>query len=293
MRLASILPRGSVEPVPVAAAPDGTWIELAGIIGREAPRMKYALPWLLAHGGNLTERASIWRGPRYRGSEFRFLPPIVRPTSFREFRAFQVREEFPAFSFGNHNAMVGHDAEVWAPAGVAELDYTLGLGVVIGHGGHDITPERAWEHVAGCTIINGLCARDRQRREQAAGLGAAKSRDFATAAGPWLVMRDELAPRISGERLSLEMTARRNGRELSRGNADALHHPIPQLIAEASRGAELFPGDLLGTGALVNGSLLGLGAEKAGGWLKPGDVVELEIECLGVLRTRIIARPVR
>lgn len=306
MRLASILPSTSVGPVPVAAAPDGTWIELAGLIGREAPRMKLALPWLHVHGGNLAARAAAWRGPRYRESEFAFLPPVVRPHAFRNFFAFEGHARAacaqrgldlpadwyaaPAFFFANHNALVGHNTAVAAPAGCAELDFGLELGVIIGHGGRDIVAGRAWEHVAGFTIINDLTARDLQRGEQAVGLGPAKSKDFATAVGPWLVTRAAVADRIAGEKLTLEMIARRNGRELSRGNVSALYHSIPRLIAQASCGAELFPGDLIGTGTVDGGSLMDLGAEKAGGWLKPGDVIELEIERIGVLRTRIAAR---
>lgn len=307
MRLASILPSGSVEPVPVAAAPDGTWIELAGLIGREAPRMKLALPWLMAHGGHLAERAAAWRGPRYRESEFAFLPPVVRPHSFRDFFAFEEHAkmtrasrgvelpaewyETPMFYFSNHNALVGHNAAVPPPADGAELDFELELGVIIGHGGHDIAPARAWEHVAGFTIVNDLTARDLQRREQAVGLGPAKSKDFATAVGPWLVTREVFADRIAGEKLTLEMSARVNGRELSRGNVAALYHSIPRLIAQASRDADLFPGDLIGTGTVGTGCILDLGPQNAGGWLKAGDVVELEVEQIGILRTRIARRP--
>src|SRR5207253_2071329 len=103
--------------------------------------------------------------------------------------------------------------------------------------------------------------------------------------------RDEFADRIEGERFTLEMSARLNGREISRGNASTLYHSIPKLIAHASRDAELFPGDLLGSGTVGTGCILEIGPEKTGGWLKPGDVIELEIERLGVLRNRIIARP--
>ena len=306
MRLASILPSGSIEPVPVAAAPDGTWIELAGLIGRAAPRMKLALPWLMAHGGNLAERAAAWRGPRYRESEFSFLPPVVRPHAFRDFFAFEGHAkatralrgvtlpaewyETPMFYFSNHNTLVGHNAAVPPPAGCAELDYELELGVIVGHGGRDIAAARAWEHVVGLTIVNDLTARDLQRREQAVGLGPTKSKDFATAVGPWLVTREVFADRIAGEKLTLEMSARVNGRELSRGNVAALYHSIPQLIAQASRDTELFPGDLIGTGTVGTGCILDLGWEKTGGWLKAGDVVELEVERIGLLRTRIAAR---
>lgn len=307
MRLATILPRASLEPVPVVAVPDGTWIELAGVIGRDAPRLKQVLPWLMAHGRPQAERIAAWRGPRYRESEFAFLPPILRPPAFRDFYAFEQHVktararrglevppawyEVPVFYFSNTFALVGHEAPVFAPAGSVELDYELELGVVIGHGGRDISVERAWEHVFGFTIINDLSARDLQRREMSVGLGPSKGKDFATAVGPWLVARSVFADRIAGERLTLELVARVNGRELSRGNAAALHHTIPQMIAHASRDAELFPGDLLGTGTVGTGCILELGAENTGGWLKPGDVVELEIERLGVLRTHIVKRP--
>ncbi len=306
MRLASILPSGSVESVPVAAAPDGTWIELAGLIGREAPRMKLVLPWLMAHGGHLAERAAAWTGPRYRESEFEFLAPVVRPHSFRDFFAFEEHAkalrarsgaalpkewyETPMFYFSNHNALVGHNAAVPPPAGCAELDFELELGVVIGHGGRNIAPARALEHVVGLTIINDLTARDLQRRELAVGLGPTKSKDFATAVGPWLVTRDVFTDRIDGEKLSLEMAARLNGRELARGNVASLFHTIPRLIAQASRDADLYPGDLIGTGTLGLGCILEIGQEKAGGWLKAGDVVELDVERIGVLRTRIARR---
>jgi fumarylacetoacetate (FAA) hydrolase len=163
--------------------------------------------------------------------------------------------------------------------------------VVIGHGGRDIAPERAWEHVFGFTIINDLSARDLQRQEMSVGLGPAKGKDFATAVGPWIVSRREFDDRIAGAALTLAMMARVNGRELSRGNVASLHHSIPQMIAFASRDAELFPGDLIGTGTVGTGCILELGPENTGGWLKPGDVVELEIERIGVLRTRVIARP--
>ena len=306
MRLASILPSSSVESVPVAAAPDGTWIELAGLIGREAPRMKLALPWLMTHGGNLAERAAAWTGPRYRESEFSFLSPVIRPHSFRDFHAFEDHAkaartpsgsavpaewyETPMFYFSNHNALVGHNAAVPPPAGCAELDFELELGVIIGHGGRDISRSRAWKHVAGFTIINDLTARDLQRRELTVGLGPTKSKDFATAVGPWLVTRETVADRIAGEKLTLEMSARVNGRELSRGNVASLYHTIPRLIAQASRDAELFPGDLIGTGTMGSGCIADIGVDKAGGWLKAGDVVELEVERIGVLRTRIARR---
>lgn len=309
MRVATILPRASIEPVPVAAAPDGTWVELAGLIGRPVSRLENALPWLLTHGSHVVERAASWHGPRYRESEFAFLPPVIRPPAFRDFYAFEQHVktararrglevpaawyEVPVFYFSNHNALIGHDAGVHAPAGCQELDYELELGIIIGHGGRDIAVEKAWSHVAGFTIINDLSARDVQRQEMSVGLGPAKGKDFATAVGPWLVTRDAFHDRIAGERLELAMSARINGREFSRGHSGTLHHSIPRLIAHASRDVELLAGDLIGTGTVGSGCILEIGPEATGGWLKPGDVVELEIERIGVLRTKIVARPKR
>jgi fumarylacetoacetate (FAA) hydrolase len=124
------------------------------------------------------------------------------------------------------------------------------------------------------------------------GLGPAKSNDFATAIGPSLVTLDEFEDRIDNEgRLQLEMTARVNGRILSRGNSSAMFFTWPQIIEHASRDAALAAGDLLGSGTVGTGCILELGTENTGGWLKPGDVVELEIERIGVLRTPIVARP--
>lgn len=306
MRFATILPRASIEPVPVADAPDGTWIELAGLIGREAVRLEQVLPWLMVHGAHVPGRAQSWRGPRYRESEFSFLAPVVRPPAFREFHdsviaacggsggrglnVMRERDAEPAFSFLNHNSLIGHNAAVAAPFGCAELDCELELGVVIGHGGRDIPAERAWGHVAGFTIVNGLSARDWERREMAAGFGPAKARDFATAVGPWMIPRDEVADRIEGERLTLDAVAMVNGRELSRGGTAGLRHSIPRMIAHASRDVELFPGELIGAGPVAVGLIREGGSGHPGGGLKPGDVVELQIERIGLLRTRIVSR---
>jgi len=200
--------------------------------------------------------------------------------------------EIPVFYFSNPGALLGHEQPVYAPAGCSELDYELELGVVIGRGGRDIPVEEAWAHIAGFTIVNDLSARDLQRKEMSVGLGPAKGKDFATAVGPYIVTVDELQDRIDAEgRVNLEMSARVNGKELSRGNAKSMYHTWPKLIAQASADAELFPGDLLGSGTVGTGCILELGPENTGGWLKPGDVVELEIEKLGVLRTPVVPRP--
>ncbi len=198
--------------------------------------------------------------------------------------------EIPVFYFSNPNSLIADNHTTFAPVGSQELDYELELGVVIGKRGRDTPPIRAWELVTGFTIINDFSARDLQGAEMEVGLGPAKGKDFATAVGPMLVTRDQVSDRISGEKISLEVRARLNGRSLSFGNTSALHHSFPKMIAQASRDADLFPGDLIGSGTVGTGCILELGAENTGGWLKPGDTIELEIEKLGVLRTGVIAR---
>ena len=309
MRLASLQTSAQKEPVPAVSTPDGNWVPLVALNGPGTSRLEDQLGWIVSAAPQLREKLAAWSGPQLRPGECILLSPIVRPPAFRDFYAFEAHVktarakrglevpsawyDVPVFYFSNHNALVGQDAAVCAPERCQELDYELELGIVIGQGGRDIPPGRAWEHVAGFTIVNDLSARDLQRVEMSVGLGPAKGKDFATAVGPWLVTRDEFADRIAGESLTLGMSARVNGRELSRGNVSSLHHSIPQLIAHASRDVDLHPGDLLATGTVGTGCILELGPENTSGWLKPGDIVELEIERLGVLRTRIVAHPAK
>lgn len=307
MRLATIIPAALGKPVAAVALADGNWARLSEVLGREVGQMAEILPWLASHAPEVVHRSAEWKGPEYAPGECELLPPVPRPPSFRDFYAFEQHVktararrglamvpawyEIPAFYFSNPGSLVGDGAPVFAPVGSQELDFELELGIVIGTPGRDIPAERAWEHVAGLTIINDLSARDLQRAEMSVGLGPAKGKDFATAVGPWLVTLDEFSDRIAGERLSLRMRASVNGRELSSGNVDTLYHTIPKLIAHAARDAQLLAGDLIGTGTVGTGCILELGPENTGGWLKPGDVVELEIERIGKLRTPIVGRP--
>lgn len=241
------------------------------------------------------------------GSEKRFLPPVPAPRTFRAFDSFEQHAkawraqldlsfsgawyETPAFYFANTASLIGHETPVQAPLDCHQLDFELELGVVIGRGGKNIPAADAWKHIAGFTIINDLSVRDLERVEMKSGLGPGKSRDFATAVGPYLVTLDDLRDRIDSEgRVHLAMIARINGREVSRGNAASMFFSWPQLIEHASRDAALSPGDLISSGAIGGGSILEAGVESVGGWLKPGDTVELEIERLGILRTPIAER---
>jgi fumarylacetoacetate (FAA) hydrolase len=200
--------------------------------------------------------------------------------------------QVPVFYFSNPASVVPHEGEVWAPRGSHELDYELELACVIAHEARDLpADDRALDVVAGFTIMNDWSARDLQRLEMSVGLGPSKGKDFATSLGPQLVSVDALEDCYRDGRFHLEMTASVNGRVLSQGNSGAMYWSWPQLLAHASRDATLRPGDVLGSGTVGSGCILELTPEAAGGWLKPGDLVELSIERLGTLRNRVVSHP--
>ncbi len=200
--------------------------------------------------------------------------------------------QVPVFYFSNPAAIL-HDGEaVFAPQGCVELDYELELACVIGQRCTNLpADDSAMSVVAGFTIFNDWSARDLQRLEMAVGLGPSKGKDFASSLGPQLVPMAELQDAYRDGRLQLKMTARINGKTTSQGHGGSMYYTWPQLLAHASRDAVLQPGDVIGSGTVGSGCILELTPQVTGGWLKPGDVVELEIERLGVLRTPIIARP--
>jgi len=139
--------------------------------------------------------------------------------------------------------------------------------------------------------MNDWSARDIQRAEMAIGLGPSKSKDFATTLGPRIVPVAELRDVYRDGRLHLDMTATVNGKRYSHGNAGSMYWTWPQILAHASRDTELRPGDVIGSGTVGTGCILELTPEAVGGWLKPGDVVELSIERLGTLRNTVTERP--
>ncbi len=234
------------------------------------------------------------------------LSPIPEPPSVRDFYAFEqhvksararrglsmISEwyEIPTFYFTNNSEIYGHDEPVPYPVGSKELDIELEIACVIGREGKDIPVEEAASYIAGYTIMNDWSARDFQRKDMKLNLGPGKGKDFATSLGPWLVTPDELASRRSGsgasERYDMTMLARVNGKEISHGNFNQIYYSFPQMIAWASRNARLRIGDVLGSGTVGTGCLLELGTEVHP-WFQRGDIIELEIEGVGVLRNRI------
>jgi 2-keto-4-pentenoate hydratase/2-oxohepta-3-ene-1,7-dioic acid hydratase in catechol pathway len=156
------------------------------------------------------------------------------------------------------------------------MDYELELGIVVGRSGRDLRPEEGLDHVLGLTILNDFSARDIQIREMAGGLGPSKGKHFASSVGPWIVSLDSLPE------TGLAMKARVNGEVWSQGTTASMMWSVGELVAWASAGEVLEAGTLLGTGTVGGGC--GLEIDRL---LKPGDVVELEIEGLGTLRNRV------
>ena len=235
--------------------------------------------------------------------EVRFLSPL-KPNTLRDGYAFEqhvktanknrgreVPEEwyqFPVFYFTNPNAVFGHDDEIPYPPYTNAMDYELEVAAVIGKGGINIKPEDAPNHIFGYTVFNDWSARDIQRKEMAVGLGPAKGKDFASAFGPVIVTHEALADKAAGRPgvYDLSMTARVNGAEMSRGNFKDMHWSFGEIIARASESVMLYPGDVIGSGTVGTGCLLEL-TKFQGPWLNHGDVVELEIERIGILRNTV------
>ncbi len=241
------------------------------------------------------------RGVAYALDAVHLMAPLPRPRTIRDFYAFeahvknararrglQMQAEWyqaPVFYFSNPNAVFGPGLEVPKPARTNKLDFELEVAVVLSRRGRDIMVAEAEHHIAGYMIMNDWSARDIQAQEMKVGLGPAKGKDFATSFGPWLVTPDELDDRrLPDGRLDLTMIARINGQEVSRGNLAEMHFTFAQLIERASQDCTLFPGEILASGTVGTGCLLETEAHR---WLQPGDVVELEVERLGVLTNTI------
>ena len=230
-----------------------------------------------------------------------FGPPILSPPSLRDFYAFEghVRTmwerrggevpeawyRLPIFYFSNISEIRGPDTPVWPPAASSELDYELEVAALIDTPVVDLPEERGEDAIGAYTILNDWSARDLQRPEMKIGLGPSKGKDFATSLGPYVVTPDELGDQ------RLEMLARVNGVETSRGRWSDAQFSFGAMVARASADVRLRPGDLLGSGTVGSGCLLEVKDATLGRYLQAGDEVVLEVERLGGLRTPIVERP--
>jgi 2-keto-4-pentenoate hydratase/2-oxohepta-3-ene-1,7-dioic acid hydratase in catechol pathway len=258
------------------------------------------------------ERATTDPAATYSVDEVRLLAPVPRPPSVRDFYAFEqhvktARQrrglemnpdwyELPVFYFSNPAAVIGPNDDVVIPPGSNELDFELEVAAVVGMGGADLAPDEAEQHIAGFCVMNDWSARDLQRREMKFSMGPVKGKDFATSLGPVLVTPDELEPRRSGRAYDLRMRATVNGRSYSDASLADIYWSFGEMLAYASRGTEIVPGDVIGSGTCGTGCILELSlvhGEEAFPWLRADDVVALEVEELGRIESRVVeGRPV-
>ena len=192
--------------------------------------------------------------------------------------------ERPIYYKSNRFSVVGHGAQVKIPSYSQQFDYELEWGVFIGKKGINIPLEKAHEYIGGYTVFNDFSARDRQMKEQAGRLGPSKGKDFDTGncIGPYLVTPDEVL-----EPYNLEMTAKINNKEWSRGNSSDMHWTFEDIISYISQSETLYPGEFIGSGTCSGAKGSGCGLEMSR-FLKPGDVVELTVENIGSLRNRVV-----
>ncbi|MEV4734748.1 fumarylacetoacetate hydrolase family protein [Saccharopolyspora sp. NPDC049426] len=187
------------------------------------------------------------------------------------------RTQHPVIFTRFPDTFVGHGAPLVRPAESERFDFEGELALVIGRGGRRIAQENALEHIAGVTCLNDGSIRDFQSHTHQFTPG--KNFPATGSMGPWLVTLDEIA-----DLAELELTTRLNGAEVQRAPLSDLTYSIPEIVAYCSSWTELRPGDVIATGTPG-----GIGARREPPlWMKPGDVCEVEIPGIGVLRNAIV-----
>ena len=186
----------------------------------------------------------------------------------------------PTWYKGNRFSVVGHECDVHWPAYSEMMDFELELACVISKAGKDIQESQALSHIFGFTIFNDFSARDTQMDERPLGMGPMKGKDFDTGnvLGPWIVTTDEI-----GDPQNLEMQVKINGERWGGGNSKDMHHSFAKILAFVSVSETLHPGEVIASGTVPTGCGLELNR-----FLQPNDVVELEVEKIGVLRNKIV-----
>ena len=189
----------------------------------------------------------------------------LRPGPADMFRIPEIRYRQPIYYKANRLAVIGHDEAILWPRYAEAMDYEFEFGFFIGKGGKNIARQDANAHIFGYSIYNDISARDAQAREMPGGPGPGKGKDFDTgnAIGPCIVTADEPDP------YDCTTIARVNGEQWSRGHSGTIHWTFEDPIAHVSQSETLHPGEFFGSGTV-------------------GDVIELEVEGIGILRNRLI-----
>lgn len=258
---------------------------------------------VLREAGREAERS----GEKVDPARARILSPLETPPTFRDFYAFEqhVRAgrawrgldmdpawyEIPVFYFSNPYAFRG-EGEVPMTPGAEKFDFELEVAAIVGKAGANLSVEEAEEHILGYCVLNDWSGRDVQQREMTLSMGPVKGKDTATGLGPYLVTKDELAPYATATGFDRAMRVTVNGRPYTEANWADVYWSFPEMIAYASRGTQVRPGDVIGSGTCGTGCILELSrthGEEEYPWLKVGDEVVATVEGLGSLRNTIVA----
>ena len=239
----------------------------------------------LAAGAMPAMQATAEARPDRRLADIKFLPVIPQPhkilcagVNYRAHAAEVGRAlpKQPSMFIRFADTLVGHDGAMIRPKVSDNFDFEGELAIIIGKGGRHIAAERALDHVAGYTCFVDGSVRD----YQAFSVTSGKNFPGTGPLGPWLVTTDEIP-----DPSRLTLTTRLNGTQVQHATTDQLIYSIPQIIAFCSDFTALQPGDVIATGTPE-----GVGhSRKPPLWMKPGDVLEVEIFGIGTLRTRTIA----
>lgn len=260
-------------------------------LGRALPQYPTLADFLGSDDYARREAIVAGQKPTIALSDVKYLPVIPRPEKIvcavrnyldhhNEAVAFGMKREiteFPPIFLRVWRSQVGHNAPVIRPKVSDNFDWEGELAVVIGKGGRHISQAEAWSHAAGYSIYNDVSVRDWQRHAQqiASGKNFVGTGPF----GPWLVTPDEI-----GDPTNLKLETRVNGTVMQSSNTSMLIFSIPRLIEYSSTIFDLVPGDVI-----VTGTPAGVGfTRKPPIFLKRGDIVEVEIENIGVLRNPVV-----
>jgi 2-keto-4-pentenoate hydratase/2-oxohepta-3-ene-1,7-dioic acid hydratase in catechol pathway len=233
----------------------------------------------------------------YGFDEVEILAPVPMPNIVRDCMVFlehfrenwkkkgievpDVFYKWPCWATQSGAVVVGTGSPILKPRYTQQFDFELELGLYIGRKGINIPEEEAENYIAGFTVFNDVSARDVQFEEQQMRLGPAKGKNFehGSVMGPCLVTPDEI------DYNNLRMIARVNDELVADDNSRDMHHKFPAIIARISEEEYVHPGDFIASGTSPHGTTH---ASSLGRWLRPGDVVELEIEGIGVIRNEVV-----
>jgi acylpyruvate hydrolase len=227
-----------------------------------------------------------------KAGELRFLPPLSMPPKIvcvglnyaeHSKETGNQLSSYPAVFARFATSLIGHEQPMIRPAISEQLDFEGELVAIIGKGGRNIKKSAALDHILGYSLFNDGSVRDYQRKSSQWTVG--KNFDGTGAFGPWIVTPDQLPPGCAG----LNLQTRLNGQVVQQASTNDLVFDVATLISTLSEAFTLSRGDVI-----VTGTPSGVGAaRKPPLWMKPGDVCEVEVDRVGILRNKIVDEAVK